>query len=91
MTKEELKQDIDKIISSYNELNDTLESLIELGMIDCSGNLYNVIWMAFENVLDILEKRLDTDLISHYIWELDCGNKTSITTEDVAEAILEKK
>ena len=89
--KKKLKADIDSIISSYKELNDILDQAHSLGVIDYEGKLHEAIWGAFENLLDILEERLDTDLISSYIWNWGIGEETELTTEDIAKAILNKK
>lgn len=90
-TKKQLKVEIDSIVASYLHLDQIIDQANSLGLLDIEGKLFNAIWVAFENLLDILEERLDTDLISHYIWDLRCGEKTNLTTEDIAKEILKKK
>jgi hypothetical protein len=103
MNKKELTQILDKILSSYQNLDSACDTAIRIGFLEGGGPFYETLWKTFETMLSVVEKQLDTDWISWYIWNNQCGSKGLLAksggmkkmkaiknTKDLAELILKK-
>jgi hypothetical protein len=76
--KTELKKlthQLDIILSSYKNLDETCDKAVSLGCLEVDKPLWNAIWYSFQDMLGIVEKQFDTDWISWYIWHNQCGSK----------------
>lgn len=104
MNKKELIEQLDKIVFLYQNLDSAFDAAHQIGFLEIEGSFSNAVWAAFEGMLSIIEKQLDTDWISWYIFDNQCGEKDlratngpvkSLkeikTTKDLAQLILEDK
>lgn len=72
---EKLTHQLNIILSSYKNLDEICNKAVALGCLEVDKPLWDAIWKSFEEMLRIVEKKFDTDWISWYIWDNQCGSK----------------
>jgi hypothetical protein len=67
----EWTETIDRVVESYDKLNDACDQCIDAGCMDIDGKLFSAIWDSFDIMLNCIE---DKNLWLHwYIYENNCG------------------
>jgi hypothetical protein len=103
MKKKELINQLDKIVKNYSDLDLIFEKANDLGVFHLEGHFADTVWRSFEGLLEVIEKQLDTDWLTWYIYDNSCGEnglsakgskekkmKEIKTTKDLAKLILKE-
>jgi hypothetical protein len=72
MNKQLTIEELNKILDSYIALKRVIDSAVEVGCLDPDGPIYNTVWKAFEDTVDIVDPY---SWIMWYIYDNDMGEK----------------
>ena len=72
MNKQLTIEELNKILDSYIALKRVIDSAVEVGCLDPDGPIYNTVWKAFEDTVDIIDPY---SWIMWYIYDNDMGEK----------------
>ena len=72
MNKKLTIEELNKILDSYIALKRVIDSAIEVGCLDPNGPIYNTVWKAFEDAVDIIDP---DSWITWYIYDNDMGER----------------
>jgi hypothetical protein len=72
MNKQLTIEELNKILDSYIALKRVIDSAVEVGCLDPNGPIYNTVWKAFEDTVDIIDPY---SWIMWYIYDNDMGEK----------------
>lgn len=102
MNKKDLVKQLDKTVLNYKNLDLVFDQANDLGIFPSEGHFFDTVWKSFEGLIEVIEKQLDTDWISWYIFDNQCGEKelrgqtgsmkkpkTIKNTKELAQLILE--
>jgi hypothetical protein len=72
MNKQLTIEELNKILDSYIALKRVIDSAVEVGCLDPDGPIYNTVWKAFEDTVDIVDPY---SWIMWYIYDNDMGER----------------
>jgi hypothetical protein len=72
MNKQLTIEELNKILDSYIALKRVIDSAVEVGCLDPDGPIYNTVWKAFEDTVDIVDP---DGWIMWYIYDNDMGER----------------
>jgi hypothetical protein len=72
MNKQLTIEELNKILDSYIALKRVIDSAVEVGCLDPDGPIYNTVWKAFEDTVDIIDPY---SWIMWYIYDNDMGER----------------
>ena len=79
LTKEQYKEQVDKIVDHYRKVDGMIDQLKALGVMDYNGKFFDAIWTMFDTLLD----EIDPDgWIAWYIFDNECGKKEHMAHYD---------
>jgi hypothetical protein len=72
--KQQIKQwtkTIDRVVESYDKLNDACDQCIDAGCMYTDGKLWSAIWDSFDTMLNCIDDK--NEWLHWYIYENSCG------------------
>lgn len=88
MNKQLTIEELNKILDSYIALKRVIDSAVEVGCLDPDGPIYNTVWKAFEDTVDIVDP---DGWIMWYIYDNDMGERGMLVKIGDEEILVENR